>query len=202
MEGVNKFKVKKCRDCKVEFQPFKFAQPRCFDCAVKKGKADAQRKKLKIIKEERAAFKRETARRKKALRTRSDEKKIAQDLFNKYIRLRDNGCITCDRAPGNSDLITGSRWDAGHYLSRGAFPELAFDEDNCHKQCSYCNSHLSGNVAVYRINLIKKIGIERVEKLEGPHEQTKFTIEQYRDMQQTYKLKIKQLEKNADDSTF
>jgi hypothetical protein len=42
-----------------------------------------------------------------------------------------------------------------------------FDEDNCHKQCSACNNHLSGNLTAYRPALIAKIGQARFDALMG-----------------------------------
>jgi hypothetical protein len=85
------------------------------------------------------------------------------------------------------------QYHAGHYLSRGAFPELSFNEDNCHKQCQPCNNYLSGNIAAYRISLVKKIGVQRVEKLEGPHNALKLDIEQIKVLKAKYKLKAKLL---------
>ena len=115
-------------------------------------------------------------------------KKAAQNAFNAYIRLRDEKlpCISCQR-------YHDGQYHAGHYLSRGAHPELAFEPLNCHKQCAPCNNHLSGNIAAYRINLIKKIGIERVEWLEGKHEPKRYTCEELKAIEDDYKNKIKNL---------
>lgn len=55
--------------------------------------------------------------------------------------------------------------DAGHYYSTGYYDGLRYDEDNCHGQCRACNTFLHGNLIEYQENLIKKIGIERFEKL-------------------------------------
>jgi len=52
---------------------------------------------------------------------------------------------------------------------------------------------MSGNITLYRINLIKKIGIERVEWLEGPHPPAKWTIEELQGIISTYKQKLKLL---------
>ena len=188
-------KAKKCKDCKQEFKPFKFAQPRCMDCAIKKGREDAGKKAIKAIKERQREFKAETKRRREALKGKSEYKKEAQASFNAYIRQRDKhlGCISCGKNPNDNDLMTGSRWDAGHYRSRGANPELAFCELNCHKQCVHCNRSLSGNVANYRINLEKKIGKDKLEWLEGPHELKKLTIDDYKAIKVKYKNKIKDL---------
>jgi hypothetical protein len=73
---------------------------------------------------------------------------------------------------------------------------LRYEPDNCFKQCAPCNNHLSGNLINFRINLIKKLGIKRVEWIEGPHEPKKYTIEQLKELKTVYKAKIKQLEQD------
>jgi hypothetical protein len=84
----------------------------------------------------------------------------AQKVFNAWIRKRDEGhlCISCGSFNANQ---------AGHYLSAGHHSVHRFNEKNVHLQCSRCNLYLSGNQISYRINLVKKIGAEQVEILEG-----------------------------------
>ncbi|STY61393.1 Bacteriophage Lambda NinG protein [Mannheimia haemolytica] len=78
----------------------------------------------------------------------------------------------------------------------GGNPELRFNEDNVNRQCSVCNNHKSGNIVNYRINLIEKIGLERVEFLERKdHPPLKLTIEQIKDLIKVYKAKCKELER-------
>ncbi len=43
-------------------------------------------------------------------------------------------------------------------------------------QCKRCNRHLGGNYSEYRKELVNRIGLERVEKLENDNEPRKFTI--------------------------
>ena len=177
-------KVKKCKDCKEVFEPFKPAQPRCVPCALDKAKKDTER----LVKRQAAKRKQETRQRKAKLKTRSEWLRDAQATFNAFIRDRDklDPCISCGR-------FHEGQYHAGHYRTVGANPELRFNENNCHKQCSACNNHLSGNITNYRINLVKKIGIEAVEILEGPHEITKLTIEDIKEIKECYKAKIKAL---------
>ena len=118
---------------------------------------------------------------------KSLRKEAAQKAFNAFIRARDIDlpCISCDR-------YHDGRYDAGHYKSVGSSPELRFNEDNCHKQCHWnCNINLSGNIENYRINLVKKIGVDKVEWLEGPHEPKKYTCEELKEIELLYKDKIK-----------
>lgn len=91
-----------------------------------------------------------------------------------------------------------------HYLSRGSHPELRFNEDNCHKQLKSCNGGSSkyarkGRTVAegYRARLIEKIGLERVEALEGPHEARRYSIEDLKAIKARYQALALQLEKEA-----
>ena len=187
-------KPKKCKDCKEEFQPFKFAQPRCVPCAISKGRSDAKKKQEKKRADSVRSFNKETKRRKAALKGKSEFKKEAQVAFNAFIRERDEKlpCISCGR-DSKKKVLTGAIFHAGHYRSRGANPELSFVEDNVHKQCAYCNKDLSGNMTNYRVSLVKKIGSERLEWLEGPHELTRYTKEDYQKIKTLYRLKLRHI---------
>lgn len=87
-------------------------------------------------------------------------KKKAQTVFNAWIRNRDHGqaCISCGSWTTNH---------ASHYFSAGHYPGLRFNEDNVHASCLKCNYYLHGNLVHYREGLLKRIGQERVEKLES-----------------------------------
>lgn len=173
-------KPKACAICQGDFYPLKSTERVCsIDCAIE----FAQQKKEKRRKQEIRALRREFNR-----RDRGYQMKHAQIAFNAYIRARDagNGCISCGK---NS----GAKMNAGHYLSTGAHPELRFAESNCHLQCEWCNSYLSGNIARYRINLIEKIGLEKVEWLEGPHEPAKLSIDDIIAIKEKYREKLKGL---------
>jgi hypothetical protein len=141
---------------------------------------------LKLDKEKRQR-KEHAAAKVKAL-SRREWLKAAQTTVNAYVRKRDEGqpCISCQRHHKG-------QYHAGHYLTTGARPELRFELDNINLQCSPCNLHLSGNLILYRVNLIKKIGIERVEWLEGPHDPQKWTIDELKETIATYKRKLKEL---------
>jgi hypothetical protein len=69
---------------------------------------------------------------------------------------------------------------------------LRFDEQNTHKQCSVCNNYKSGNLAEYRPNLINKIGLDSVERLEGPHNPKKYSIDELKDLLSIYQAKNKE----------
>ena len=170
-------KPKKCKVCKNEFTPiYTTAQSTCsLNCAIehtaqKKSKAWNERKK--VLKDE--------------LTTVQDLMKVAQQVFNKYIRLRDEGnlCISCGKIPKKSN--------AGHFYSAGGHFSVRFDERNVHLQCEYCNSFLSGNLLPYRENLLAKLGFEKFESLSAEAMKTrKFTREELKKIIETYKQKIK-----------
>lgn len=174
----------KCHVCRTVYERKRLTQKVCGDigCAIEFSRREAERK---IKKAQRKALREGRDR----LKSLSDWAAEAQLAFNAFIRARDRGnpCISCGRA-------TGCKMNAGHYLSRGARPELRFNEDNCHLQCEHCNSYLSGNVKAYRERLILKIGIERVEWLEGPHEPAKYTKDDLLAIKAMYKAKLKELE--------
>lgn len=90
----------------------------------------------------------------------------AQKDFNSYIRKRDSKgyyfvCISCN---GRKPL---TQMDAGHYYSMGNHSYLRFNENNVHGQCKKCNQFMHGHLINYRENLIKKIGLEKVEELDA-----------------------------------
>ncbi len=80
-------------------------------------------------------------------------------IFNAWIRKRDAGnpCISC----GNPKTL-----QAGHFYSAGKFTHMRFNEDNVHGQCLKCNYYEQQSDTYYRHNLIMKIGIDRVKKLD------------------------------------
>jgi hypothetical protein len=124
------------------------------------------------------------------LMTVQDYIKLAQQVFNKYINLRDNGlpCISCDKP------ING-RINASHYFNANNHWNVRFNEFNVHSSCINCNQYLSGNLIEYRSRLINKIGIEQLTLLEAEAMKTrKFTIEELKEIIATYKKKCKEIE--------
>ncbi|VTP67823.1 Bacteriophage Lambda NinG protein [Leclercia adecarboxylata] len=118
-----------------------------------KNRAEALRAEKKRQREEEKEQRAQQAERRQAVKPLSYFIKQAQHAFNEFIRYRDRHlpCVSCDRHHEG-------QYHAGHFRTTGANPELRFDEDNCHKQCSACNNHLSGNLTAYRPALIAKIG--------------------------------------------
>jgi len=180
---------KACRQCKRDFLPQRPMQTVCGSvCAMRKAKADSAARRS----QERA----QTKARREALKTIADRIREAQTEFNAYIRLRDQGqpCICCGRAADDSTLLTGSRWDAGHYRSTGSASHLRFNEDNCHRQLVVCNRHGAGRAVDYRLGLIARIGLERVEALEANNEPKKWTHPELIEIRARYNAKRRALE--------
>lgn len=120
-------------------------------------------------------------------------KEQTQRLFNKYIRIRDQGlnCIS-------EDIPYRSDFDAGHAFSVGSYEGLRYDFDNCHGQSILGNRFKEGNHSDYMINLPKRIGKERVQALieraaEYKRNGHKFSRPELLEIQAEIKLKIKQL---------
>ena len=173
-----KIRDKTCRHCKTKFTPFQSSQVVCgWQCA--QAYAESQRSKKE---------KKEYLLKKAKLKSRAQWLRECQTVFNQYIRERDRTepCISCGR-------YHDGQYHAGHYLTIGARPELRFNELNVWKQCAPCNNHLSGNLINYRINLVQKIGIDKVEMLEGHHEQVKYTVDDLMELKAKYKSMIKSL---------
>jgi hypothetical protein len=117
-------------------------------------------------------------------------KSAAKKACHSYIKARDIGnlCICCGRN-------LGKNYDSGHFLESGNNPKIRYDEDNIHSQSVHCNQYKGGDSGDYRVNLIKKIGVDRVERLEDLKGGTvKRTCEDYKDIEEYFKTKLKQLE--------
>lgn len=178
-----KEKMKKCevRGCRTKVDNLS-ARSCSIGCAIKLVEQDA----LDKVKAEKDAWRVEKKRRKEKLMTLRDWENKLQVLFNKAIRLCDNGdsCISCGRK-------TGCKMNAGHYISVGSCNGLRFCEDNVHLQCEHCNSYLGGNQSQYRVNLIEKIGVDRVEWLDSEHCFSGRSIDCVKEMIAVYKKTIK-----------
>ncbi|AUZ46559.1 recombination protein NinG [Pseudomonas fluorescens] len=189
-------KPKKCKNpaCGISFPPQRLGQA---VCSPKCGLAIKDVNQAKARKSLAQVNRREIKVRKEKLKSRADHLREAQAAVNAYVRLRDAylPCISCDSAPNDNDLMTGSRWDAGHYRSVGACPELRFEPLNIHRQCVKCNRNLSGNAVEYRIRLVVRIGAEKVAWLEGQHAPCKYTVEEIKAIKAKYRAMTRELKK-------
>lgn len=89
----------------------------------------------------------------------------AFQLLRRLEEADENGFCTC--------ISTGKReeyqkLDGGHYISRRC-RATELEHDNVWPQSKYANQYLGGDTLNYRDSLIRKIGLERVERLENLH---------------------------------
>jgi len=181
-------KEKICKYCKKPFKPLKKLQSVCsYVCAINySSERTAERVRRKIKAENKVKL--------QGLKKKSEHLNELQEIFNKFIRLRDKDlpCISCGTTK------KGIIYSAGHYQTVGGHANLRFNEDNCWKQCLfYCNKSQHGNLIPYRIELVKRIGIERVEALESNlAKPLKLSIHEIEELKSHYRSKIKELEKS------
>ncbi|EHW4087001.1 TPA: recombination protein NinG [Salmonella enterica] len=183
-------KPRKCPICSTEYIPRSSLQKVChnYKCALEFNRRvdakNAEREKRKRDKTERAEWR----KRKEAVKPLKHWEDATQRVVNDYIRERDRDapCISC----GTWNTV---QWEAGHFRSRGAASHLRYNEDNIHKQCHRCNAELSSNAIPYRIALVEKIGLERVEALENNNTPHRFTREELKGIRMHYRALMRAL---------
>lgn len=172
----------RCKNCKDKFVVKYFLQKYCMEkdeCI----KAFVDAKKTTEINEK-------VSKMKENLISHKDYIKLFQSVFNTFIRMRDadKPCVSCG-------VERCEEYHAGHFLA-STYQYHRFNENNVHKQCSKCNTHLRGNLIPYRIELIKRIGLAEVEYLEDSrHMMLEITIPELKEKIKEYKLKTKKLGK-------
>lgn len=174
-------KKKQCKVCPEKFTPMNSLQQVCSPkCAIAFNSKKEVNKRVREMRKE--------------VQSLADLRAIARAAFQTYIRMRDAKmpCISCGK--------TEAKWDASHYYKAEVYTGLIFDEENCHKACSWCNQHLDGNLIEYRKGLVKKIGRLNVELLEaraGFSRVYKFSKDELKEIADRYKQKIKELKQAA-----
>ncbi|WP_291585811.1 recombination protein NinG [Comamonas sp. UBA7528] len=191
------FRRTRCPHCKGKLEQGQRIHPGCIDGyaeaqAAKAARADEKKARM-AAKVERA----ETRRRKEALKTVPHLIKEAQIAFNAFIRERDRQAGHVCISSGRPLDWSGNAVDAGHYRSTGAASHLRFHEDNCHAQSKHDNQFLAGNAVDYRIRLVARIGLARVEALEADNQVRKWTRQELIAIRDEYRLKNKKLKKEG-----
>lgn len=189
-------KPKRCKVCRSDFFP---ARPMQIACSPACAHAYAAKVAAKKEADLRRAEGQQTRGKREAMKTLPDLTKEAQQAFNAFIRERDrlagHACISSNRPLRWGEF--GGAVDAGHYRSTGSAPHLRFNEDNCHAQSAQDNRHGAGKAVDYRIGLIARIGLARVEALESDNTPRKWTRDELRTIRDTYRQKLKALKKAA-----
>lgn len=174
-------------ECATKFAPAKLGQKVCgWACGLAIAPANQDRARKALEQRERKQIRVQ----KEKLKPRAAFMREAQTAFNAWIRERDIGlpCVSCGRHHNG-------QWHAGHYRTVGGNPELRFEPLNVWRQCAPCNNHKSGDIVNYRIELVKRIGAEKVEWLEGPHEPTKYTIDDLKALTAHYRELTRELKR-------
>lgn len=191
------FRRTRCPHCKAKLEGGQRIHPDCIDAYADAQAAKAERVQAKAVRMAGKVEKAEMRRRKEALKTRSDYLKEAQQAFNAFIRERDRQAGYACISSGRPLDWSGNRVDAGHYRSTGASPHLRFNEDNCHAQSKHDNQYLAGNAVDYRMALVARIGLARVEAIEADKSSPKWTAEDLRGIRDEYRAKAKELKKTS-----
>lgn len=179
---IKKVYQRKCVQCKDKFTPQNNTQiccsPKCAIDYMKSKKANDWQKEKKVLKDK--------------LMTKSDYLNICQKVFNTYIRTRDKNknCISCDKK------LVG-KFDAGHFFSVGAYPNLRFNENNVFGQCVHCNRDKHGNVKEYDLRLQNILSTKDYNQLLNDRNKPALLgIEDVKELIEIYRLKTKELIKN------
>ena len=171
--------MKACKRCNEQFTAYRTTDKYCYVCS----KTEQALKNLAKIKKDKVK------KAKEDLLTTSDYLKLAQQVFNKWVNLRDKDlpCVSCGK-------VINGRVNASHFYNANNHHNLRFNEDNVHSSCITCNQFLSGNLLEYRMRLIEKIGQERFNYLEENRSVVrKWTKDELKDLITEYKIKIKSI---------
>ena len=177
-------KQKKCRICKKYFQPKNSLQVVCsMGCAIIHAENTKKKRERCELKEGR-----------ERLKTYTEWQDEAKAQVQRYARLRDEirgyGCISCGTlTPRNG------RFEGGHYRNSKMYSAIRFNTFNIHRQCHYCNHHLSGNLLEYKRNLTQRLGVDKVEWLEAQTQVRKYTIEELKRIKRIFTKRANKLAK-------
>lgn len=164
-------------------------------CTPECGAQLALAKLAKVRAKKAATERKETRLRKQSLKPRRKLLAEVQSAFNWFVRERDwfVPCVSCKRPnDGNHQR------HAGHYKPVGSNPALRFDPMNCWAQCSVCNNHLSGNLLPYRVELLNRIGATNLERLEGPQDVVKWSVEELEQMKINFNAAARRMQRERE----
>jgi hypothetical protein len=151
---------KKCGQCKKPFKPERSFQPCCsVPCAILYARKQNEKEQKVIQKQRKEGIKRD-----------SEWREETQTLFNKMRRLEEllwfkvrnlePFCISCQKPLGN-DI-----WCCGHYHTRKARQDLAFDRLNTYLQHNRgCNEAQSGDIRGMERGFAVRFGNDEAERI-------------------------------------
>lgn len=194
MTAQPKLRRRKCKakGCGQWFRPFNSLEQWCSaKCGYELSLEKLAKKQAKEKLAERRAVKarkRERISAKKAFRENDAKhlRKQARSALHKWIvavRDADKPCVSS----GRTEAV---QWQAGHYVP-STNSSTRFDENNIHKQSSEDNLYRSGNLTPYRVELINRIGLAEVERLESSTQVKKWTVEELRAIRDDYRQRLR-----------
>lgn len=142
------------------------------------------------------------------LKTRSDWLREAKQEVQRFRRLEElalgSPCMSCQRTQaeveGAEGWKPGGAWDGGHFLSKGARPELALEPLNIWLQCKSCNAGSSKYARKgytvnenFERNLVARIGQAAVDALRADHRPRQHTIDDLKAIKAEYRAKTQAL---------
>lgn len=182
-------RARKCLACREWFNPKEQGITTCsVDCGILYGKSNFTKQKV-----------REKRKAKKKLRD-EDAKVLMQDCYRIAQAIgRFHGylsgitkCVTC-----NIPLITQEQVDGGHFKKKNVYSAIKLYTLQIHPQCVNCNQYNGGREDEYRLFMIDRYGLEKVEWLES-HKGVitkKYTAEYLRKYKKIMGKRLRVLEK-------
>lgn len=173
---------RKCKSCGKFVRSF-VVTPKGVFCSVEVAAKWAYNNRSIGAKVAQKTQKKKDLARKKELMTRSqwyDRLQAEVNYYCKHIKESGKPCCTCG--------AINKKIDAGHFLSRGARPELRFELTNIHNQCSVnCNQIGSGMRAEYNDYIKARYGEKHFNWLIGPHKSLKEQFPHWTDIEKEIK---------------
>lgn len=190
-------KPKRCAQCKELFVPERPFQPCCsIPCAILYARKKNEEEQKQIFKQ-----------RKEAIKKQPDWRDETQHLFNKMRRLEEllwfkernmePFCISCQKPIGN-DI-----WCCGHYHTRKARPDLAFDRRNTYLQHNRgCNEAQSGDIRGMEQGFVIRFGEKAAQEIidycTPVNPAPKRSVDDWKAMKKEYRERIKELTKQLE----
>lgn len=130
-------------------------------------------------------------------------KKELWPVFSEYIRLRDDYiCCTCGAIGKDSSKYYGTEltriMQAGHFLPKGSYSGIYFDERNVHCQCAFCNMNMIDPAIsdAYYNFMINKYGQQTIEILKSEGKNKMLSSSEMSLLIPYYENEIEKLKKN------
>lgn len=202
-------KPKKCKnpECRQPFTPKNSMQKVC-NCKCGLALAVIERKRKEAITAK--LDRQQTRERKEKLKTYGDHVADAEKAVRDCRRLEElamgSGCISCnatqEEVKAAQGWKIGGAFDAGHWMGKGARPELRLEPNNIWLQCKACNAgsakYARKGESVkdgFESGVIARIGKEAAEALKSDHRPRHYTIDDLKAITAEYRQKLRDLKR-------